>query len=286
MTKLAILADIHGNLPALEAVLDSLANEAIDRIVVAGDLINWGPFSAQVVERATRERWAVIRGNNEYYLLDHGTPRAPATWSDRGQYPLLPWLQRQLVGQWQTAIAVWPDTLSLRFADAPPIRVVHGTPNSPWEPIYPDLADDALCALLAGVDEPTVIAGHTHLPLDRTVDRWRLLNPGSVGLPLDGIPEAQFLILESREQTWHPTFRRVSYDRAPLFEEFERQRFRDECGVVGELAIEEFRTARLQLHPFVVWRSHYCPERPVSEELLEEFRKVDPRPFAPAPYWD
>ena len=76
MTTLAILADIHGNMPALEAVIQDLRQVAVDHVVVAGDCINWGPFSQEVVERIAREAWAVIRGNNEFYLLDYQTGRA------------------------------------------------------------------------------------------------------------------------------------------------------------------------------------------------------------------
>ena len=62
---------------------------------------------------------------------------------------MLPWLHRQLRGRWLNAIAGWPDTLSLRFPDAPPIRVVHGSPRSPWEPIYPASPDPEVAELLA-----------------------------------------------------------------------------------------------------------------------------------------
>jgi predicted phosphodiesterase len=102
MTRLAILADIHGNLPALEAVLADLAQFAVDHVIVAGDVVNWGPFSAPVMERVTRAGWAVIRGNNEFYLLDYNTPRQPEHWRE---FELLPWLHGQLKGKWHRLIA-------------------------------------------------------------------------------------------------------------------------------------------------------------------------------------
>ena len=75
MTRLAVLADIHGNLPALQAVIDDMAQFAVDQVVVAGDSINWGPFSREVLEVIRERRWPVIRGNNELYLLDYDTER-------------------------------------------------------------------------------------------------------------------------------------------------------------------------------------------------------------------
>ena len=84
--KLAILADIHGNLPALDAVARELERLQPDYVVVNGDLINGVPFSAEVIDRIRTVDWVVIRGNHEFYLLDLGTPRAapgsddPARW--------------------------------------------------------------------------------------------------------------------------------------------------------------------------------------------------------------
>ena len=286
MTRLAILSDLHGNLPALEAVLADLAQFSVDQIIVAGDVINWGPFSKQVLERVLAGGWAAIRGNNEDYLLDYDTPRAPAAWSDRAQWPLLPWLQRQLRGPAHHRIAAWPDSLSLRFPDGPPIRVVHGAPRSNTQPIYPTSTEAEVTAMLAGVEEPLVIAGHTHLPMDRVVGPWRVLNPGSVGVPVQGVLRASYLLLDSdhASQTWRPTFRQTPIDPAPVLREFERQGFVEECGVIGRLVMAEFVRAELVLHPFLVWRAACCPERPLSLDLLAEFEAVDARPYLPPAY--
>ena len=281
MTRLAILSDLHGNLPALEAVLADLAQFAVDQVVVAGDVINWGPFSAPVVERVAAGGWAVIRGNNEYYLLDYETPRAPAAWLDRVRWPLLPWLQRQLAGRPHQVVAAWPDSLSLRFPGTAPIRVVHGSPRGHSEAIYPaQFSSDAeVVAMLEGVTEPVVIAGHTHIPLDRTVGPWRVFNPGSVGNPLHGGRCASYLLLDWDGDTWRPTFRSVPLDPAPVLAEFERQGFEQECGVIGRLVMDEFASARLALHPFVVWHAACCPERPLTFARLAEWAEVDQTPF-------
>ncbi|MBI4551574.1 MAG: metallophosphoesterase family protein [Candidatus Latescibacteria bacterium] len=284
MTRLAVLADIHGNLPALDAVLQDMAPFRVETVVVAGDVINWGPFSAPVVERVVRNGWGVIRGNNEFYLLDYNTPRAPAEWADRAKFALLPWLHRNLNGRWRSAIAAWPDTLSLRFPDAPPLRIVHGSPRSPWESMYPILSDEEIEVFMTDVEEATVIAGHTHLPMDRRVGRWRILNPGSVGVPVDGRSGASYLLLEGTDEGWRPAFRRVHYDVAPLFREFERQGFLDECGVIGHLVLEEFRTARLQVHPFVRWRQAHYPNEPVTMALLERFSPTSRWAYTPLAY--
>jgi len=295
LTKLAVLADLHGNLPALEAVLDDLAQFAVDQVIVAGDVINWGPFSAPVMERVAAEGWTVIRGNNEYYLLDYDTPRAPAAWSDRNQWAMLGWLRAQLAGRWHSVIAAWPDTLSLRFPDAPAIRVVHGSPRSNIEPLYPHAPEAELAERLRGVDEPTVIAAHTHLAMERRIprpalngrgDRWQVLNPGSVGVPLDGQFLGRYLLLDGDTSGWRATFRAVPIDPAPVLAEFDRQRFVEQIGLVGHFVQEEFRHARLALSPFLRWHRAHHAGRPFGPELLAAYQAVDPAPYLPEAYRD
>src|SRR5690348_6158021 len=126
MTKLAILSDIHGNLPALEAIAADFAQCKVDQVVIAGDLINLGPYSADVIDRALESSWSVIRGNHEFYLLDYQTSRAPASRNDPTRWSLLRWSYQQLGEERRRRIATWPDRLSLRFPDGPPVLVAHG----------------------------------------------------------------------------------------------------------------------------------------------------------------
>lgn len=271
MTKLAVLSDIHANLPALEAVLNDLSQFSVDFVIVAGDVINFGPFTQQVVQRVIENKWSVIRGNGELFLLDYGTPRAPQEWNDPVEFPIPPWLNRQLDSNSKNTIATWPDTLTLRFSDAPPIRVVHGTPQSHWNSLYPILTDEKIAELLKDVEEKTIIAGHTHLPLDRHSGRWHLLNPGSAGVPLDGQFTASYMLLDGNENGWGPTFRRVAFDYKPLFQEFEHLGFVEECGVIGQLIVDVFKTARPQFG-FLDWRKRYYPNELMSMELLDEYK--------------
>ena len=271
MTRLAILADIHGNLPALEAVQRDLSQFKVDCVVVAGDVINLGPFSEQVVGRVIENGWAVIRGNGEFYLLDYGTHRAPDEWNDPVEYPMRPWLDRQLSQRSKTVIATWPDTLSLRFRDAAPVRVVHGSPRNASEGIFARSSDAEMVAALGDIEEEFLIAAHTHLLLDRTSGRWRILNPGSVGVPLDGLFTASYMLLDGSAAGWVPTFRRVPFDYEPVFREFDRLGILEECGAMGKFCIETFRTARPQ-DGFLRWRAAHCPDRPLTVALFDEYR--------------
>ncbi len=199
MTRLAILADIHGNLPALEAVLADLASFPIDG----------------VVERALAAGWAVIRENNEFYLLDYDTPRPPASWVDPTQYTMLPWLRRQLVGPLHARIASWSDAPSVYPPDAPP-RILHGSARSNSEGIIP------------AVDETELV-----LLLDRRIERWHILNPGSVGVPLQGELVVSYLVLDGDSEGWHGTFRRVPIDNRARFAAFADTGVAAKCGVMA-----------------------------------------------------
>jgi predicted phosphodiesterase len=266
MTRLAILADIHGNLPALETVLADLAQFTVEQVVVA-------------------KRWPVIRGNNEFYLIEHETPRAPAAWANRAQWRMLDWLRAQLPGHYHQAVAEWPDTLSLRYRDAPALRVVHGSLRRNNEPLYPTATEADITEALAGGEETTVVAAHTHLAMDRQVGRWHLLNPGTVGVPLSGQHCASYMLLEGDADGWRATRRTLPLDPAPVLAEFERQDFVAQVGVVGQLVLREFANARLEAPPFLQWKQQHYPEAPLDEALLPAYAAADPRDYLPEPYW-
>jgi len=283
MTRLAVLSDIHGNLPALQAVMRDMAQFDVDHVVVAGDSINWGPFSRQVMAVIRARGWATLRGNNEYYLLDYNTSRAPKHWS---AFTMPAFVHAQLDRECLNLIASLPDTLVLRFRDAAPIRVFHGIPDNPWVAINPDSTASAVRKWLDGIPETALIGGHSHIAMERHVDGWHLLNPGAVGVPLDGDFTASYMILDGNHAGWELTaHRRIPFDYAPLYAEFKRQRFVEQCGVTAHLVIEEFRTARLQVYPYQAWKQAHHPNQPDSPDLLAAFLQLDDvAGFMPAAY--
>jgi len=270
MTKLAILSDLHGNLPALQAVTADLKQFDVDHVIVPGDVISFGPFSRQVAEVVVKNGWPVIRGNNEFFLIDYKTNRAPDEWNHPIQFAPTVWLNGQFDHKLRTIIGSWPDSLNLRFRDAPPIQAFHGTPRSPWEPIYSTMKDEEIEKSLAGIEANFAVCGHTHLPMDRQVGRWRIFNPGSVGVPLDGIFCASYMILDGNEHGWTPTFRRIPFDYEPIFDEFERSGYNSQSGPIGKLVVEIYKQAR-PLMGFIRWQSKHKSGLPLTHELVDEF---------------
>ena len=181
--RVAVLADIHGNLPALDAVLADVAAAGADAIVLNGDMAT-GPMPAQTLERlAGLGDGAVwVRGNCERELagawdgtLDPGLPeqaRVPAEYCaaqlDRAHRDLLDGL---------------PLSVTLEVDGLGPVRFCHATAVSDTAIVLVDSPIASYRAGFAGVTEPTVLLGHTHMPFDRLADRRRFVNPGSVGMP-------------------------------------------------------------------------------------------------------
>jgi predicted phosphodiesterase len=277
MTRLAVLADIHGNLTALNAVIADLSNHPpIDHGVAAGDNINVGPESLGVMQRLVELGWALIRGNHEFYYLDYGTQREPSAHKD---FTLPRWLHQTLPRAWFNRIAALPDTLTLYYPDAPPLRVCHGIPGSHWQGIYayPEITPDEDAAkLLEGATEDYVILGHTHQTMNRRIQGaercWQVFNPGSAGLPLHGKPGyAHYMILEGSPEGWIAEQHQVPYDMTPLWEAFERAEYLAHTGVVGQLLMDEFRTAQTRVVPFKRWAEETYGDSSFSQERLEVF---------------
>lgn len=283
MTRLAILADIHGNPIALQTVIDDMQQFQPDAVVVAGDLINFGPRSDTVIDMVRAKRWAVIRGNNEFYLLDYDTPRAPESWQ---HYTMPPFLRKQLgLDRWRY-IAMLPDTLRLCFHDAPPVRVLHGRPDNPWVSIFPDTPDTEVAAAYASVQETAIICAHTHIPLDRVVDGKHIINPGSVGAPPDGIHHSSYMIADGDANGWQVIAHQyVPFDIERVLQQFEDVHYVDKLGITGQLVIEENRQAKILLLPFWAWANHHYPTTPRDFWMVDEFLAADDiLDFTPDPY--
>jgi predicted phosphodiesterase len=288
MTRIAIISDIHGNYPALEAVLHDVKQMEPDQVIAAGDMVNWCPFNREVMERLLSEHITMLRGNNELYVTDWGTARAQPHWRTW----VLPSLTREQIGKrlW-SLINTLPDTLCLRFPDAPTVRVVHGSPRSHFESVHPLLTDAQLVEMLAKTEESTIVCAHTHLPMDRQVqteDGRSLLvvNTGTVGIPLDRQPDATYAILDGDESGWRATIRHVPVDYEPLWRGYEEMRFTERLGITGHLIIREVREHTLWLLPYLNWKAQHATGEEDSFALLDRFYEEvpDTRLYLPPEY--
>ena len=267
MTRLAVLTDIHGNLPALEAVIDDMQQFHPDHVIVGGDLINGVPFDAEVVGRVVSLGWTAIRGNHEFYLLDYGTPRL----RENMRHSRSPaWLNERLK-DWLPYIATMPDELRLYYRDGPPIYLTHGLPMNPYDAVTRTTPDETIIEWFRNIQETTIITGHYHLPVERHVRDWYFINPGPVGALMDGTNNAAYVLLDAAGDHWTATFRCVPYDFARVEEAFQRHKLDSLLGVEGLLKCEQHRRARPTIGPFGEWLAANHPGGAWSYERAYEF---------------
>ena len=158
--RLAILADIHGNLPAFEAALDHVAAHKPDQIIIAGDIIIGSPDSADYWKLAQSLGCTILRGNHERYAAHYGTPEAPSEWLTE-QYAPLHWALAQLTDQDRQALEQLPT--SLRLPDAPDLFVVHATESNDHETIAAHTPEKELLAMFPHSRERFIIRSHDHV---------------------------------------------------------------------------------------------------------------------------
>ncbi len=181
--RVAVLFDVHGNLPALEAVLAAAETEGFDRLLLGGDYALNGPAPAACVDRlrAYGERLAPLQGNTDRWIAE-GRDDDGVRWTTAALGPeRVAWLRGL------------PTRLELPEADA---LVVHATPRSDEEQLYPDTAEPEVRAMLAAVERRLVLCGHTHVQYRRTLPPWTVVNPGSVGFPDDGDQASAWALLD------------------------------------------------------------------------------------------
>ena len=194
MTKrVAALYDIHGNLPALEAVLREIRDEDVDEIIVGGDVMP-GPMPKEALEALLDLNMKVqfIQGNGDRVVLDQmrGTQsdEVPAAFRD-----VIRWVAAHLTQGDKHLLASWSKTLRLEIPGLGNVLFCHATPRSDVELFTKLTPEAALIRVFDNQDAAVVVCGHTHMQFDRTIGRIRVVNAGSVGMPF-GEPGAYWLL--------------------------------------------------------------------------------------------
>ena len=186
--KVAALYDVHGNLPALAAVLADVQRERFDLVVLGGDAF-WGPWPAETLAevRSLGRRGLFVRGNcdRETFALDPADTYATAN----------AWVASKLSADDEEFVAGWPKTVELAIDGVGEVCFCHATPRSDTEILTPRTPRAALAEALAGTSAAMIVCGHTHVQFDLMVGRQRLLNAGSVGWGYEGKPGAYWLEL-------------------------------------------------------------------------------------------
>jgi putative phosphoesterase len=214
--RVGLIADLHGNLAALDAVLAELEREQVDELVCLGD-VAVGPQPGATVERLAEVGCPVVLGNWDAWFLD-GFP-APANELDHVLLEMGEWWARELSAEHRAYLRSFSRTHELSLGDGRSLLCFHGSPRSYGDYIVAATPDAELERMLGGADADVLAGGHTHLQLVRGYLDSQLVNPGSVGLPFRPRPgpvsvarRAEYGIVHAGDGRLAVELRRTGYD--------------------------------------------------------------------------
>jgi predicted phosphodiesterase len=249
--RVAAIYDIHGNLPALDAVLHDILQQDVDLIIVGGDVLP-GPMPQETMARLldldVPARF--IHGNGDRVVLAHtrGEPidEVPPQYRES-----ISWTASRLDRPTRRALAAWPPTCTLEIGGLGDVLFCHATASNDVECFTRLTPDNRVTSLFAGVTASMVVCGHTHMQFDRTVDSRRFVNAGSVGAPFAPPRGAHWLLLGPDVQ-----LRQTPYD--------------------VDRAAEQMRATGFPLVEDVAIR--YVVNPPAESESLAMFSRADTQP--------
>jgi len=256
LERLAIVSDVHGNLPALRAVVEDLVLVNPDRVIVNGDMVNRGPEGSAVLETIDALGWEMTLGNHDDLLRmwTERDPSLPSSWFSDPFWRSTGWCAHEVASAgWLPRIETLPRTVEIREAGADTIIVSHGSPRHYREGYGKHLSDEAISEIVQMHPYDVLIGSHTHIPMQRAWGKHVVLNSGAVGSPFNGDPRAQYLVVTQKDGVWAPEFRRVTYDREASFEAYEATGYLEQAGLSAWLYRLELATARSLLVPYMMW---------------------------------
>lgn len=224
--KIGVIADIHSNLAALQAVLKDMPR--VEELICVGDLVGYAAEPNEVVRLARSKRVRAVMGNHDY---------AAVTRDVRGFNPIAAraalWTAEHLSKENLEFLSDLPTHLELSYGKQK-LYVVHGSPRDPLdEYVFPDSSNRLLAELVRDLEADVILMGHTHMPMKRLVYGKLIVNPGGVGQPRDRDPRASHVVLDVGEEV-EVDYRRVEYDVKSTAQKIEA------AGLPSELAMRLF----------------------------------------------
>lgn len=227
--RVGIFSDVHGNVVALEAVLADLERRGVDWTVSLGDVATLGARPAKVIDRLKEADCVCIKGNHDAYLLDETSLSANSSipgWM-REQ---IGWCAGRLSAEELEFLRSFESEVEISLDPSHSLLCVHGSPRSYEEMILSTTPPSELDSMLEGLHAEILAAGHSHLQMVRRHKGILIVNPGSVGEPLQEmpfaepkiLPWAEYAVIEVEGGTLSVSLRRVPVDVGAVLEQFER----------------------------------------------------------------
>jgi predicted phosphodiesterase len=215
MNYITIFGDIHGNMPALEAVFVDMERHGLGHLYCLGDLVGYGACPNEVVETIHSREIPTLMGNYDLGVGknsdDCGCAYREEIDKERGKQSIA-WTNAHTTDENKAFLRALPDKIELKLGDLN-VVLVHGSPRRVNEYLYEDRPEKSLERIMDGVNADVLVCGHTHLPYHRVLSSGRhVINAGSVGKPKDDNPNACYVVLSAEGGELKVEFFRVPYD--------------------------------------------------------------------------
>ena len=241
--RVAFVSDIHGNLPALQAVLADLdANGPYDAVVGGGDFASGGAFPERVVATVRERGWPSVRGNGDEWIIESASAgRVPARGYTPEQAPpaivftVNDWGAKMLSQESLRFLADLPLEWRTTGPSGETLVFVHSTPTSPHPIVRPDADENVLIGMLDESGAGTFVYAHIHHAYVREVGERTVACTGAVGFPLDGDERPCYMVATDTGDGWSLEHRRVTYDRDQYLSELARCGIPNAAGLIDQI---------------------------------------------------
>ncbi len=254
--RLAIIADIHGNIHALEAVLADIHKQGVDEIIANGDFVNRAPNNIAVLELLHKENCTLILGNHDdlvcKWVEKHSS--LPKDWFEDPFWASTAWVaERLLESGWLEPLKSLPMQHIIELDSKTKLRIDHGSPRHYREGYGRLLADEDIQEIVKAYPANIYIGSHTHKPMRRYWQNYLFLNTGAVGTPFNSDPRAQYLIISLEKNQLQTDFRAVEYDREAALKSYKTTGFLQAGGLSAHIFYKELDLAKPIYSKFWVW---------------------------------
>ncbi|MHA2127819.1 MAG: metallophosphoesterase family protein [Promethearchaeota archaeon] len=277
--KLAVLADIHGNLPALNAVMEEIEIEGVSHILVAGDILG-GPCPVEVIRRLITLNACMIRGNFEDYILKIYSNPSDSNWYMSKQFSPTYWIYKRLNQHLLSFIDSLPEQKIISLHGTDDILMVHSIhppmlPTDASGTLITDKYNELVDSYTKSMEQSVLIFAHNHVPWNQKINGCLALNPGSTGFPLNGTIGAQYALMEWENDCWEADIRTVHYNIDKINDAFVRSGFLKEGGPLARAILSSVNTGKDMMGIFLrflyklAYKEGYRDFEVVPDEILE-----------------
>lgn len=262
--RIVILSDIHGILVSLNTALDEILRDPPDEIIISGDFVG-GPQSHETLARLRALNCHFILGNGEIRMLQMHAGTAPEEWWTYRQFDLGRFVFNQLTEEDRTFISTLPEQLHLAYNRADSIRVVHATPWSATQLMYPEQHPEMLQQAMAAIEEQVLILGHIHQPGIYRVNGKLAVNAGALSNNLAGKSQISYASLVWDGEAWQPSIHSLQPDYQAIHTSFRETGFYEAAYPFSRAFLESIHTG--EDTPFYLIQSAF--ERAAAAGLVD-----------------